>query len=124
MTMAGCEGTTNTCVVRGAYGRWCVCVGQFSPTLLDVCVGLFSLLSLFACYKRQEWCSKENTHKVRAVCFTLQLLAVSKYSSMWLHCGSLVCLLLYWKEYLNLIDFFSLPPFFEILLFKIFFFCS
>lgn len=57
-------------------------------------------------YKRlvsQKRCSKENMReKVRTVRITLQLFVVSKYS--WLRCRKcLVCFLLYWGEYLNLI---------------------
>lgn len=98
LTRALCEELTED-VLRGT-------VPPPPPALLRLCVGLLSLFSLFACYKRlvsQKRCSKENMReKVCTVRITLQLFVVSKYS--WLHCREcLVCFLLYWGEYLNLI---------------------
>lgn len=104
-----------------------LCLGQsLPPAVLRLCVGSLSLFSLFARYKRlvlRKRCSRENTReKVRTARIILQLFVVSKYS--WLHCREcLVCFLLYWGEYLNLIHcFFSFASFFEIWSFKIFFF--
>lgn len=128
---AGYEGTTDTCVKRGAYGR-CFAWDSSPPPLFFIFVLAYfcgSACLHVARYKRlvsQKRCSKENMReKVRTVRITLQLFVVSKYS--WLHCRKcLVCFLLYWGEYLNLIH-----CFFRVWLLSLkfghlrfFFFCS